>query len=155
MTATKSQMIRCQNNLNEWIEDQIKTNSLDRGQMRLILTEKLHDMSKTDVHSTNVNIRISKQRLIEVAENLKDHFGVVVTPEQIDKHITSNYYMLEIAENTYTDTNIIEEILDILSKKIVCMRHPMFGDSEEYKEKYDVAAREKGFINNEDHTKGI
>ena len=48
--GTKSQVIRTQNELTEFIEKANKKYNLSREQIRYLLTDKLNDMSKTDMY---------------------------------------------------------------------------------------------------------
>lgn len=47
--GTKSEIINAQNSFSAWIKDQMEKNNLSRKQIRYILTDKLNDMSKTDI----------------------------------------------------------------------------------------------------------
>ena len=76
----------------------------------------------------------------ELAREIKDsayNLGFILTDTQVDRYIKD-----EKPKYGCSDTNDVETLADYLSQKIAGMHWPLYGDSQEYKDKFERKMKE-------------
>ena len=76
---------------------------------------------------------IKQKRWQEVADTLEMGF----TAEQIKNSNLPNDLLIEIYEDTYSDTDQRDQINNHMTLKYIGMRCPCYGDSDNYKKSFD------------------
>ena len=93
-----------------------------------------------------IEFEITDKQIKEVANTINIYYGTTITPEMVCKYITDLNLLCEIHEESWRDTCIREQILETITKGVVGMKFPLYGDAEVYKEKFTKRAKEKGFM---------
>ena len=81
----------------------------------------------------------------------KSYLDIEMTIPQLIEHLNymPGYILFEIADGTYTDTNIREEICSLHSNMMIGQDWPTYGDGELVAEKFEIylqlAYKEKGY----------
>ena len=81
----------------------------------------------------NLTTEISNEKWQEVAEST----GFGFTGKQIKGSTLPSYILLEIIDGSYTDTDILDQILNQVTTKHIGLNCPTYGDSTEYKQEFD------------------
>ena len=75
---------------------------------------------------------ITDEKWQEVAECI----GFGFTAEQIKKSNLPSYFLLEIVEGSYTDTDQREQIMDHVCLHYIGLCVPCYGDEKEYQDEF-------------------
>ena len=92
-----------------------------------------------------------EKRYNEASEMLKDYYGANISGKDLKNAIGHDVRMeAELNDNTYDDTVIREELLDMASLHIVGIKWPKFGDTLIYKDEFKTKAKATKFIDKND-----
>ena len=93
-----------------------------------------------------ITFNITDERWQEVADELNWTYDTLITIKILKRFITESSLLIEVAKNTYSDTAPREELIEVISDKMVGLSWPIFGLPEKYKEAFNIKAREAGLL---------
>ncbi len=96
-----------------------------------------------------LSMKVTDERLNEVCECINGWYGTIITPEILEKHITDATLIVEIYEDTYSDTCVRERIIDAIVRPLVGMEWPINADSSEYSQEFFAKAKAAGLMADE------
>ncbi len=93
-----------------------------------------------------VTFNITDERWQEVADELNWKYNTIITVKMLKRLITNSFLLVEIAEDTYSDTSPREELIEIISERLTGWSWPSFGTSEKKTEEFMIRAKKAGLI---------